>query len=729
MAGLSTGAGPVVIATKLHIPACRRGHVQRERLVHALAAPRAHRLSLVSASAGAGKTTLLSEWAASAAEERAFAWLSLDPQDSDPVQFWTCVIAALRTVVPGVGADAQPALEVAGGRVGEVALALLVNDLAAAPAPLVLVLDDYHLVVSREVHDSLAFLLDHLPPNVHVALATRSDPPLPLARLRARGQLLEVRTVDLRFSASEAASLLNGTLGLSLADDDVARLQAHTEGWAAGLQLAGLTLRRREHPRELVGAFGADDREIVDYLGAEVLETLDASLRAFLIDTSILDRMCGPLCDAVTDGQNSASVLHELDALNLFVVALDDKRHWYRYHHLFGEHLRHELARRHPERVCELHRRASLWHQREGSIPEAVDHALAAGETALAGELIGEHWSAYFNRGQLDTIARWLSQLPADMLATDPRLWLAQVWTWMDLGRLGDAAALIERAAGATLESPWVPLFAALHAFKSGDVGRAEEQVAGALHGDAPAFARTAALCVLGATRYWLAETDGAVDALEQAAELARLDDNRLAQLYTTGYLALAALDERRDEAAERLIGAADTLATEHPGVAEHFVAMINRLAGGALHQRRGDLQAAAGDLRRAVELSRRGAARVEAAAALLAQAEVSRALGELDAGRSSAAQARQLLASCADPGRLGGRHAAAQPVVEGEELSERELAVLRLLPTDLSQREIGSILYVSLNTVKTHTRRIFAKLGVGTREDAVRRARERGLL
>jgi LuxR family maltose regulon positive regulatory protein len=315
------------------------------------------------------------------------------------------------------------------------------------------------------------------------------------------------------------------------------------------------------------------------------------------------------------------------------------------------------------------------------------------------------------------------------MLATDPRLWLAQVWTWMDQGRLDDAAPLIEHAAGATVDSPWAPLFAALHAFKRGDVGRAEEQVAGALHGDAPTFARTAALCVLGATRYWLADVDAAVDALEQAAELARLDDNRLAELYTTGYLALAAVDERRDETAERLVAAADALASEHPGIAEHFVAMIARLAAGVLHQRHGELQAAAGELRRAVELSRRGAARVEVAAALLAHAEVSRALGELDTSRGAADEAAHLLASCADPGRLGARQAAGQPVTEGEELSERELAVLRLLPTELSQREIGSVLYVSLNTVKTHTRRIFAKLGVGTREDAVRCARDRGLL
>ncbi|MGH3419847.1 MAG: AAA family ATPase, partial [Streptosporangiaceae bacterium] len=337
------GGGPIV-ATKLHVPELPADRVSRPSLVAELRDGSRARLILVSAPAGTGKTTVLASWRADPAERRPFAWLSLDNRDNDPVRFWSYVLAALRTVASDAGAGVDDALRSAGGDVTELALPLLVNALTSLPDPIVLVLDDYHVITSADVHQSMEFLIDHLPRTVQVAVAGRSDPPLALARLRASAELLEIRAADLRLSTEETTALLNGSLGLGLAPEQVRVLRERTEGWAAGLQLVGLTLRDREDRERYIASFAGDDRQIVDYLVAEVLGRQSPAVQDFLLRTSIAARLTGPLCDALLDTTNSARQLVELERANLFLVRLDERRQWYRYHHLFGDLLAHELS-------------------------------------------------------------------------------------------------------------------------------------------------------------------------------------------------------------------------------------------------------------------------------------------------------------------------------------------------------------------------------------------------
>ena len=358
-------ARAVLLATKLHVPAIGAQLVQRAALLDALSAGRRRKLTLLSAPAGWGKTTVLAQWALGAGEDQRFGWLSLDHSDNDPVWFWMYVIAALQKVSPGVGIRAVELLAMGADPV-QVVLPTLLNDLDTIASPMVLILDDYHLVVSRAVHEQLAFFISRLPANLHLVLATRSDPLLPLARLRASGDLAELRTDDLRFGASEAHHLLNKVLGLDLADADIHLLHRRTEGWAAGLYLAALSLAGRADSAAFIKTFAGDNRHIVDYLMAEVLDGQPPHLRSFLLRTSILGRLSGALCDAMLQTSGSASVLEEIERENLFLVPLDMSRQWYRYHQLFGELLRTELRRSEPDLVADLHRRAATWLESRG---------------------------------------------------------------------------------------------------------------------------------------------------------------------------------------------------------------------------------------------------------------------------------------------------------------------------------------------------------------------------
>ena len=346
--GEVTGSpGPELLWTKLVAPAPRAGLLPRAGLQSLLQSSLQAKLCLVAAPAGSGKTTLLAQWRAVAGGGRV-AWVSLEESDNDPTRFWSYLVAALRTVEPGVGTVALEALGGPSVELERVVVPSLVNDLATVGAPLVLVLDDYHLITDATCHQTLGWFLDHLPAEVHVVLSTRLDPPLPLARMRARGELAELRVGELQFTGEEAAELLNGSMGLALAAEDVARLAERTEGWAAGLVLAGLSLRGRPDSRGFIAAFSGGDRHVADYLVAEVLERQPAELRGFLLRTSVLERLSGPLCDAVLETQGSAELLGELEASNLFVVPLDDRRQWYRYHQLFAQLLRLQLGAREP---------------------------------------------------------------------------------------------------------------------------------------------------------------------------------------------------------------------------------------------------------------------------------------------------------------------------------------------------------------------------------------------
>ena len=362
-----------LLETKLYVPRSRRGLVPRPRLIERLDRGSALKLMLVSAPAGFGKTTLLTEWLAAGpagpAGERLAAWLSLDRGDNDPASFWTYVVAALRTAASGVGEGALALLRAPRPPPIETVLTALLNDLGATAAEIVLVLDDYHVIDASDVQDQMAFLLDHLPAWLHVVIASRADPALPLARWRARGELVEVRAAELRFTPDEAAAYLNELMGLRLTARDVAALEGRTEGWIAALQLAALSMQGREDVAGFIAGFAGDDRYVVDYLAEEVLQRQPERVQAFLLQTCILGRLSGPLCDAVTGQGGGKAMLAALERGNLFLVPLDDRRRWYRYHHLFADVLQARLLDEQPGQLPDLHRRASAWYQQNGEPP------------------------------------------------------------------------------------------------------------------------------------------------------------------------------------------------------------------------------------------------------------------------------------------------------------------------------------------------------------------------
>ncbi len=392
-----------LLATKLPVPHLRAQLVRRARLVERLQQGMERTLTLVSGPAGFGKTTLLAQWLAEGSTP--VAWLSLAPEDNDPTRFLSSVLAALQTVDAQLGAPALTLLQTPQPPPPETVLAALMHDRMSREAvELVLVLDDYHVITADPVHRAMRYLVEHLPPQLHLVLSTRADPPLPLARLRARGQLTELRAAELRFVSSEVNDFLQTVMGLNLPAEAVAALERRTEGWIAGLQLAALSLQGRTDVEAFLAAFTGSHRFVLDYLSEEVLSQLPEPVLSFLFHTSILDRLCAPLCDAVTGQEGSQAILELLEQANLFVVPLDDERRWYRYHHLFADVLQSRLHQTAPALVPELHRRASAWFEEQGLATEAVQHALAAPDVERAARLIEQVGRPSIVRGQVKTV-------------------------------------------------------------------------------------------------------------------------------------------------------------------------------------------------------------------------------------------------------------------------------------------------------------------------------------
>jgi LuxR family maltose regulon positive regulatory protein len=490
-----------ILTTKLHIPPLRRSLVPRQQLLDRLDQGLHRKVTLVSAPAGFGKTTLLGEWIQSlearAAPPVRLAWVSLDDGDNDPARFSAYLAAALQPVDESAGLTGGHAFELAGSFLQESHLIRLVNQAAVLPQALVLVLDDYHMITSQVIHNAVTFLVDHLPEHLHLILATRADPPLPLARLRAGGHLIELRQNDLRFTAEEASAFLNNIMDLDLSVQDVAALADRTEGWIAGLQMAALSLQGpRAHPAtrsKFVQAFTGSHRFILDYLVEEVLEQQPPTVYEFLLKTSILERLTGPLCDAILDegrgtkdesrtlsvspslvtGHGSAAkvepssfvprpsstsqeILEYLESANLFIVPLDDERRWYRYHRLFSDLLRKRLWQTSPDLVPALHRRASEWHEGHGLTAAAINHALAGHDFERAMTLIEGSVEATLMRSEVTTFLNWLERLPDEMVRTRPALCFFHAWGLLMSGRspavleqrLADIACVQDAAGG-----------------------------------------------------------------------------------------------------------------------------------------------------------------------------------------------------------------------------------------------------------------------------------------
>ncbi len=433
-----------LLTTKLYIPRPRPGLVPRPRLTQRLNEGVGRKLTLISAPAGFGKTTLLSEWIPTS--ERGVCWVSLDENDNDPFRFWTYFISALQMLRTDLGQGALAMLRARHPQPPfvEAVVTVLINEMAAFPDNFTLVLDDYHVITTPTIHHALAFLLDHQPANMHLIITTRADPPLSLARMRARSQLSELRRADLRLTLDETLAFLNQVMGLALSEQEVAAIDARTEGWLAGLQLAVLSMQGHADIPSYIKSFSGSHRFIIDYLTEEVLQQQPQSVRDFLLHTCILDRLSGRLCDSLTGRSDGQSMLEELEAANLFIVPLDDERRWYRYHSLFSDFLRHRLSQSHSNLPPELHRRAATWFASQGHVAEAITHALNANEFGQAATWITQVGTTLVYRGEMFTLLRWIERIPEDVLHQRPHLCVVYAWVLMASGQTASAEQQVQ---------------------------------------------------------------------------------------------------------------------------------------------------------------------------------------------------------------------------------------------------------------------------------------------
>ncbi|MFC1873956.1 LuxR C-terminal-related transcriptional regulator [Chloroflexota bacterium] len=411
-----------LLKTKLHMPRLRPEIVSRPRLLEKLKTGLQHKLTLIAAPAGYGKTTLLSEGVHSS--QTPVGWLTLDEDDNDPTRFWLYVISAMQTVRADMGKSALDLLQSSQPPPIESILTIIINEMSEVSDEFALVLDDYHTIDTPAIHDSVNFLLNHLPPQAHLVIASRTNPPIPLAQMRAQNQLMEVRAADLRFIPEEATAFLNDVMSLGLSNEDVAALESRTEGWIASLQLAAVSMQGREDISTFIAEFSGSNRYILDYLIEEVLRRQDTDTQSFLLETAILDRFTASLCNAVTGRDDSREGLAQLEATNLFLVPLDDERQWYRYHHLFADLLRNQLLHSQQGRMTELHLRASRWFEQEGLISEAITHTLGAKDFERAASLVESVAPTMIMQSYCLTVLSWLEQLPSELIADRPWLCL-----------------------------------------------------------------------------------------------------------------------------------------------------------------------------------------------------------------------------------------------------------------------------------------------------------------
>ena len=729
--------------SKLRLPGLRAGAVERPRLTGRLTASDA-RVVLVAAPAGFGKTTLLAQWANR--DDRRFAYVALDPWDNDPLALWSGVVLSVRRLEPGFGASVEPMLQSVGGTVVHGLIRRLSVELEQLDEPVVLVLDDFHMIRDMTCLESVEALIAQNLPGLHVVLSTRFDRPVRLGRLRASGELLEIRGHDLAFTAEETEDLLSHEADLALAPDEVALLEERTEGWPAGLQLATLGLRAAPDPSAFLRSFGGSNRHVVDYLSEAVLDSLDQDVRDFLVETSILARLTGSLCDAVTGRDDSAALLDELERNNLFVIPLDDERRWYRYHHLFGELLRDRLLSDRPDRVAELHRAAYQWLARAGEADLAIEHAVAAGELEAAKDLVVDNLAGRLAAGRLVTILSWLARFPEGYVSSTASLSIARAWASRMLGRRDDARQAIADALSADSSGDRMPDGArdAEHsaallrsALPFGDVGRLAES-AGSLHSFASEFKpqfQAAAAFATGFAAFLLGRLDEAAPQLHRVVALAAETKTWVLVMDGMGIGAHVALMQGHSEEAKDLAQHAIEHAHAH-GLADLPHAGYYVAALGAAMARCGQLQE--GDEQLAI-----GTAQFEewdpllAAHVRLLRVPLRRQLGDTTGARRLLDEAKSMLARCPDTGFIGQlvpqleRSVATshRRVEQRTELTDRELDVLRLLGAGHSRREIARELFVSFNTVHTHMKSIYTRLDVTNRAEALERAHDLDLL
>jgi LuxR family maltose regulon positive regulatory protein len=731
-----------VFAPKLRSLALRPGLVERsrlsERLVNAAGA-----LVVVSAPPGFGKSTLLAQW--EAADPRRFAFVSLEPSDNDPVELWSCVVDSVRQVAPSFGSSVEPMLHSAGGIAVEALVRRIAAEMDQLSEPVVVVLDDYHVIGNPACHASVEALTAHPVSEAHLVVSTRADPPIPLGRLRAAGELVEIRGSDLAFTPREMEELLNGMMDLGLSGDELGILEGRTEGWPVGLRLAALGLRASADREQFLSSFGGSNRHVVDYLTEVALDSVDGDVPRFLLETSILRELSGPLCDAVTGREDSAAMLDMLERSNLFLVSLDDQRLSYRYHHLFGELLRDQLTLRMPERVAGLHRAASGWFAGAGRLDEAIGHTIAAQDLEAAADLVVSGWGSRVASGRLTTVLGWLETFPDGYVKHSAPLSVISAWVNGLLGHHAAARRSVEDmlAAGspgplpdgsATVEHA-AALFRSMFSFTDVSELRSAARAVREFRGELrPPFQAVAAFTI-GLAAFLGGDYEEARAELQRAGKLATAIGVWIIVVDALGISAQVALTQSRTEDAEALalrsVGQAQAhglLDLPHVG---YYLATV-----GAAIARSGRLEE--GDDLLATGIGQlAGWTPILAGHARLMRAPVRRQLGDMDGARDLLGEAKALLAQCASTGIIGDlvpqvARALSASHRRGEDwtdLTDRELGVLRLLQHGLSQREIASELFLSFHTVHSHTKSIYTRLGVTSREGAIERARELELL
>lgn len=733
-----------IVEAKLTPPQARPEHLHRHGVTRLLTELSSRKLTVVAAPTGFGKTTALAAWAR--ASHTPVAWVALDTSDNDPARFLTYLVTALGRAAPGVGSKSLRALRAPGADPIRAAVPRLFGELSEVEEPIVLVLDDYHRIQSQACHDAVTLLLDQSPETLRVVVSSQVDPPLRLGRLRAGGSLGEVRVDALRFSLPETDTLLNRSLGLGLDSESIELLEQRTEGWPAGLYLAALFLRGHDDPGVSVSAFAGSHRHVVDYLGTEVVDAQPAAHRSFLLRTSILNALSGPLCDAVLDEQGSGGRLAELARSNLFLIPHGADGESYRYHRLFGELLQFLLRRESPELVPDLHRRAATWYESRSLLDEAVAHALAAGDPALAAEMIARGWRPVYQFGQHATLSGLLDALPSAMV--DQSAPLSFIAVLLDASA-GASEASVERRLALIERSGWEGPFpdgtpstdvAAAFTrvmFLFGDVGRSLaaanrlQELAGAdfIFGPTAALGRSRALYLQG-------DLEAALEALPPLGR-ETAPARPTMSVFAPALRSLVRLEQGDQDEAAVLAFEAVALA-EELGVSEVPLLGIAFTALGSVLAARGELTEAERQLEHGLDLVSSPSDTLSRALALIKLAPVRARRGDRVGARVLLAEARAIIDRSRDPGDLGSRLddldrqlsiRQRREIAAGDLPTESELRVLRMLSSGQSQREIARALFLSPNTVKTHRRTLYRKLRASTREEALSRARTLGLV
>jgi LuxR family transcriptional regulator, maltose regulon positive regulatory protein len=739
-------------AARLNPPRARGDAAIRSRLTTRLVAERP-RLVLLVAPPGFGKTTLLTQWAAQ--DPRPFAWLLADEQDDDPTALWTDIAAAVAASMNEVLSEQQARAIAGDPDPGQT----LGGKLEAAGTEIVVVIDEYAHIHSPRCHEALFRFVERGPPNVEMAIASRREPPFPLARLRASGEVLDLRVSDLRFTLEESERFLNETLQLDLEPRYVRVLHDRTEGWPAGMYLAHFGLRSaatngapdapaaarpaRAVDTRFLRGFGASNRYVADYLNQEVLAGQDEATLDFMLKTSVVALVSASLADALTERHDSATRLVELEQANVFIEPLDDNREWYRYHALLRELLLAELSRRSPDEVPALHVRASEWHERTGDVERAVSHALSAGDADRAARLIGENYLSRIEWGRAATVDGWLQRIGDDVIQADARLGIARAWTLHFLGRHAEAAEALAAAQGARPEgvvpdgSSNVELATMLM-----DAAFSGEDVSRMLNGATAAFARESGdrsrwqatvhvllgLALVRSGRF--AEAD---PYLVKGEDLARRSRLPMDEIGARSLRARVALELGRPDRALTQARAAMALARRRAMETSHSGALALAVLGATLVSVGRPAEAEA-TLRTHEEEVRRLQEQFVPADFLLALAQAHHALGRTAVAAQFFDEVEEIVESMPDPGDLrrrvreARRRTLRKGARAGEALTERELEVLRLLTAGLTAREAANQLFVTFNTVHSHVRTIYRKLGVGSRPEAIARGRELGV-